>query len=440
MRRILTISAMAIIYFSTFVWATVINIPTDYPTIQQGMNAAVNGDTVLVQPGTYVENINFNGHNIVLGSLFLTTGNTLYILSTLIDGGNLDRVITIRNGIAPTVVGFSILGGYASHGAGIYISASNPIIANNHIVGNQAIAFGGAVHCDSNSSATFIKNKISGNWADWGGGGLYIEDCSPVLTQNNVIGNSTVAFGGGILCSYNANPLIINNIFSGNTASFGGGFCCMFTSYPIIINTILWGDSAYTNGHEVFGDDASWPTFTYCNIQNTYMPGEGNIDIDPLFRDPENGDFHLMSIACGDSFDSPCIDAGDPNILDSLLDCSWGLGGLRSDMGAYGGGDSAMVGIIDNSSFLPDEIMLMQNYPNPFNSETKIRFTIVKPNRVRLAVYDLLGREVQILVDEYMQAGFYTTTFDATDLSSGVYFCRLQAGEAIETRPMVLLR
>ena len=56
--------------------ATVINIPADYATIQAGIDASSDGDTVLVQPGTYVENINFNGHNVVLGSLFLTTGDT----------------------------------------------------------------------------------------------------------------------------------------------------------------------------------------------------------------------------------------------------------------------------------------------------------------------------------------------------------------------------
>ena len=56
--------------------ATIINIPADYPTIQQGIDASVDGDTVLVQPGTYVENINFNAHNIVLGSLFLGTDGT----------------------------------------------------------------------------------------------------------------------------------------------------------------------------------------------------------------------------------------------------------------------------------------------------------------------------------------------------------------------------
>ena len=77
--------------------AVIINIPGDYPTIQEGINASSDGDTVLVQPGTYVENINFNGHNIVLGSLFLTTGDTTYIAETMIDGDSSGPVVTFES-------------------------------------------------------------------------------------------------------------------------------------------------------------------------------------------------------------------------------------------------------------------------------------------------------------------------------------------------------
>jgi len=73
--------------------ATIINIPDDYGTIQEGIDAGSNGDTVLVQPDIYYENFNFNGHNIVLGSWFLTTGDTSYISQTVIDGGGNESVI-----------------------------------------------------------------------------------------------------------------------------------------------------------------------------------------------------------------------------------------------------------------------------------------------------------------------------------------------------------
>jgi hypothetical protein len=109
-------------------------------------------------------------------------------------------------------------------------------------------------------------------------------------------------------------------------------------------------------------------------------------------------------------------------------------------MGAYGGGDSAMVGVVGNNSLLPNEITLFQNYPNPFNCETKIQFSIVKAMEVKLTIYDLLGREVRTLICECRQAGVHTANFDATGLSSGMYFYMLQAGEAVETKRMILLK
>ena len=69
---------------STFLYSTIINVPADQPTIQEGINVAVDADTVLVQPGTYVENINFNGKLITVGSLYLTTQDTTYISTTII--------------------------------------------------------------------------------------------------------------------------------------------------------------------------------------------------------------------------------------------------------------------------------------------------------------------------------------------------------------------
>ena len=96
--------------------ATIINVPDDYPTIQQGIDASTDGDTVLVQPGTYVENVNFNGHNIVLGSLFLTTGDTPCISQTIVDGNDNGSVVTFENGEDTTamIAGFTISNGGAS--------------------------------------------------------------------------------------------------------------------------------------------------------------------------------------------------------------------------------------------------------------------------------------------------------------------------------------
>jgi hypothetical protein len=88
----------------------------------------------------------------------------------------------------------------------------------------------------------------------------------------------------------------------------------------------------------------------------------------------------------------------------------------------------------------PRRINLLTNYPNPFNSETVIEFSLDDARFVTLSVYDLLGRKVRTLMDEFRNAGIHRTTLDASGLSSGVYFYRLEAGETVETKNMILLK
>ncbi len=88
----------------------------------------------------------------------------------------------------------------------------------------------------------------------------------------------------------------------------------------------------------------------------------------------------------------------------------------------------------------PDKYALHQNYPNPFNPSTQISFDLTKAGHVSLKVFDLLGREVQTLVDEVQPAGTHSITFDGTGLPSGIYLYRLQAGDFTMTKKMVLLK
>ena len=89
---------------------------------------------------------------------------------------------------------------------------------------------------------------------------------------------------------------------------------------------------------------------------------------------------------------------------------------------------------------IPDKYLLYQNYPNPFNPSTKIRFRISNSGFVSIKVYDILGREVTTLVNDEKPAGIYEVSFDASELSSGVYFYKLRTGNYIQTKKMVLLR
>ncbi|MEE8417868.1 MAG: C1 family peptidase [candidate division Zixibacteria bacterium] len=97
-------------------------------------------------------------------------------------------------------------------------------------------------------------------------------------------------------------------------------------------------------------------------------------------------------------------------------------------------------GISDNTDNLPVQYYLNQNHPNPFNAATTINYGLPQSAHVELSVYNILGRKVETLLDEYRQAGIHRITFDSSDLASGVYFYRLKAGDFVESRRMVLLK
>ncbi|MCA9734111.1 T9SS type A sorting domain-containing protein, partial [candidate division KSB1 bacterium] len=88
----------------------------------------------------------------------------------------------------------------------------------------------------------------------------------------------------------------------------------------------------------------------------------------------------------------------------------------------------------------PDEIQLYQNYPNPFNPTTTIRYSIPEKNHVLLKVFNLLGKEVAILVDGVQSTGEYTVRFDGSGFASGVYFYKLESGNFQKMRKFTLIR
>jgi glucuronoarabinoxylan endo-1,4-beta-xylanase len=89
---------------------------------------------------------------------------------------------------------------------------------------------------------------------------------------------------------------------------------------------------------------------------------------------------------------------------------------------------------------MPGQYQLLQNYPNPFNPTTVLRYEVPVAGDVRLAVFDMLGREVAVLVNERKTPGSYSVIFDASGLSSGVYFCRLRGYDVVQSRRMMLVR
>jgi Secretion system C-terminal sorting domain/CARDB len=103
-------------------------------------------------------------------------------------------------------------------------------------------------------------------------------------------------------------------------------------------------------------------------------------------------------------------------------------------------GSSSVTGVEDENFIIPEEYVLYQSYPNPFNPSTTIKYSLPNSDIVSLKVFDILGREVAILLDEYKTAGTHTVEFNASGLASGVYFYQLRAQNFVEAKKMVLLK
>ena len=181
-----------------------------YLTIQEGINAATDGDTVLVYPGTYYENINYNGKNITVASLYLTTQNNPYIHSTIIDGNQNGSVVTFESGetLDALLCGFTIQNGSGTyyshnyHGGGILCKNSNPII-KNCIIRNNTAEQGGGISCIS-SNIHLIGITVKNNNAEYGGGGI--------LFWNNSNASFDVVERCNIFLNYGSNSCDLRSV------------------------------------------------------------------------------------------------------------------------------------------------------------------------------------------------------------------------------------
>ena len=101
---------------------------------------------------------------------------------------------------------------------------------------------------------------------------------------------------------------------------------------------------------------------------------------------------------------------------------------------------SSTITSVNEYSGIPTEYVLMQNYPNPFNPSTSIRFGLPTESNVRLSVFNILGQEVALLVNQTMSLGFHKVNFDASQLTSGLYFYKVQAENFVQVKKMLLMK
>ncbi|MCK4510726.1 hypothetical protein KAW64_03255 [bacterium] len=338
--------------------SAVIRVPGDLPTIQEAVNAASAGDTVLVASGTYTgplnRDIDFGGTNLVLVS---ESGAGL----TIMDCSSAGRGLLFVSGEDSTSVldGFTITGGFHDIGGAVYCKGSSPIMRNCKFSGNRTVGVGGAVACSAASPliADCVFHGNSSELAAEGeGGALYCSQSSaPVVRRCLFSGNSSDA-GGAVSCRDGSAPVLSGCLFLENAGDSGGALACLAASIltiercTLVGNMGVGGSGIYVDGTSTLIGEKSIIAFGYkgeavacsgpggtallscCDVfQNEYgdwvgcISGQngvdGNIGKDPLFCHHANPSerYSLHS-------DSPCAPESNP-------DCG-GIGALGVGCGA----------------------------------------------------------------------------------------------------------
>jgi serine protease len=287
--------------------STTLTVPGEFPTIQAALNAALPGNTVSVSPGTFPENLNFQGKAV---SLVSTGGASQTTIAA--PGGT---AVTI--GPAGSIAGFTISGGTATFGAGMAVSGSGTVIANDIFQSNQE-GFGGfGAAIGGNSASPVIEQDLfTGNSCDdqfLSGVVAFVNDSSPTIENNVFHDNPCRAVN--LTLPQGDTPLIINNTMVRN--SVGVRVDGRIPSGTEVGRNNIVADNGI--GLEVdFGSGPTWDhNLVFGNTQNysgiaDQTGANGNLSADPLFVNSGSDDFRLLqgspALGAGSAVDAPSVD------------------------------------------------------------------------------------------------------------------------------------
>jgi hypothetical protein len=267
------------------------------------------------------------------------------------------------------------------------------------------------------------------------------------LVERNHIINCDRGIGFGLLSYGNSGGVIRNNfIYHENILENDQGGIILETSpYTQVYNNTIYIEQNVTSSIE-YRFNVSIEIFIANNLTNQpILARDGatatdtnnvTVSSSSWFVDITIGDLHLSSDTLPEVIDQGIAITG----LTEDFDGDSRPQGLGIEIGADEYISNTDIKRFNNKGIIPATVELNQNYPNPFNPSTIIKFNLPKTSHVTLKVFNILGEEVATLVSDRLSAGSYSYEWDASNLASGVYLYRLQAGDYVETRKMVLMR
>jgi len=357
MKRFLILAALLLLV-SQLSFATVHHVPGNYSSIQAALNACSTGDTVLVAPGTYYENLVWpSTQGILLNS-------ELGRDTTIIDGGGTGRVITINSGVDATTVieDFTIKNGYAVFGAGIYITSgsaptisgnaitqhtasypggagigisysSTPLIIDNEITScSTTTGGGGGILVAESSNPTIEGNTITNNWCSSGGGGILVHNgCSATLTDNDIINNSADGGGGGLYLQ-ESTSIVTGNTITNNTSKEGGGIAFGLNDNSLVDNNTVSNNYALIGGGGIRTREGSSPTISNNIITDNIADSTGGGIMCYDYSDPQILDNTIKNNEADYGGGIHCYGHSNPEITDNTIDSNKAFisgGGIR---------------------------------------------------------------------------------------------------------------
>ncbi|MEK7775523.1 MAG: T9SS type A sorting domain-containing protein [Candidatus Zixiibacteriota bacterium] len=469
--RSLLVALVLVFEWTTPTLAATIHVPADQPTIQAGINVAVDGDTVLLADGTYTgdgnRDVSFLGKKIVVTSEH-GPGFTIIDCEGTPDIPHRAFVAVNGEDTSTVISGIAIIGGEASlfstigsrYGGALYVSNAGLKIDNCCIeycsaefggglgMGPGAIvmvnrstfryntctSLGGAIACygyPGGAMLSLIGVVISHCIAGHAAGGLYLESTTFSLDRTVLYANWGVDEAGAGMCF--DSKIVINSSTIAHNSGGGTRDAFTFANDTLIISNSLIshheGDSAIgiagtknvvliecTNIFSTAG--FGWP-----DSLAGYYGTNGNISEDPAFCELNTGNLTVYD-------NSPCLPGNNQ--------CATLIGAL--DVGCVSTGIDN-----DNPALLPERVALLQNYPNPFNPSTTIRFFLSTRSFVIVEIFNVLGQRIANLVSVEFPSGEHDVLWngqsDAGVASpSGVYLCRLRANGVTLSRKLVLAK